>query len=80
MFKLQDLVISSPGSLLQAPPLSGKLPPVAFQLLQDFELKTLGFDSCVPEPPQLEELAFLIPDALLQDLWHSPLQILNIPG
>ena len=55
----------SPGSFLQAPPLLCKLPPVAFQLLQDFVLWTLDLDSRVPEPSQLVESAVLIPDALL---------------
>ena len=67
-FKIEALVIRSPGSLLQAPPLLGKLPPVAFKLLQDFVLWTLDFDSRVPESSQLEELAVLIPDTLLQHL------------
>ena len=65
--------ICSPGSLLQAPPLSGKLPPVAFQLFQDFELDGVFFVSCVPDYRQLEDLKTLIPDALLQHLQHWPL-------
>ena len=67
-FKLQKLVICSPGSLLQAPPLSGKLPPVTIKLLQDFELDGVYFVSCAPDLPQLEQFSPLIPDALLQHL------------
>ena len=55
-------LLYSPGSLLQAPPLEGKHPPVVFQLFQDL---FFDFDSRVPEPSQLEESTVLIPKALL---------------